>query len=85
MYKRQGSASGSSLALLVDETILRYLLIIVLPVVAFFVLKNKSLGTKEHEELPWRKKYVLASAIAFLIGTYDGFYGPGTGTFLLLL
>lgn len=80
-----GSASGSSLALLVDETILRYLLIIVLPVVAFFVLKNKSLGTKEQEELPWRKKYVLAIAIAFLIGTYDGFYGPGTGTFLLLL
>jgi len=23
--------------------------------------------------------------IAFLIGAYDGFYGPGTGTFLILL
>ena len=24
-------------------------------------------------------------AVAFSIGIYDGFYGPGTGTFLLLL
>ena len=24
-------------------------------------------------------------AVAFVVGIYDGFYGPGTGTFLLLL
>ena len=27
----------------------------------------------------------ISMVIAFVIGIYDGFYGPGTGTFLLLL
>ena len=28
---------------------------------------------------------LFSALIAFIIGIYDGFYGPGTGTFLLLL
>ena len=35
-------------------------------------------------EISKRKKYLIVTAAAFLIGGYDGFYGPGTGTFLLL-
>lgn len=31
------------------------------------------------------KTAVLSILMALLIGVYDGFYGPGTGTFLLLL
>ena len=26
----------------------------------------------------------MAAAAAFIIGVYDGFYGPGTGTFLII-
>ncbi|MCQ2452693.1 MAG: TSUP family transporter, partial [Oscillospiraceae bacterium] len=28
---------------------------------------------------------LISMVVAFAIGIYDGFYGPGTGTFLLLL
>lgn len=28
---------------------------------------------------------IIASLIAFIIGAYDGFYGPGAGTFLIIL
>ena len=31
------------------------------------------------------KTTLLSCTIAFIIGAYDGFYGPGTGTFLILL
>ena len=31
------------------------------------------------------KKISLGMAISLVIGVYDGFYGPGTGTFLILL
>ena len=31
-----------------------------------------------------RKQYIIAAACSLGIGIYDGFYGPGTGTFLLL-
>ena len=37
------------------------------------------------KRLSFGKTLVISIAIALLIGMYDGFYGPGTGTFLLLL
>ena len=56
-----GSVCGTQLQLHTPDVVLKYLLLAVLPVVAFF----------------W--------AAALLIGTYDGYYGPGTGTFLMLV
>lgn len=32
-----------------------------------------------------KKQFLIAAASALIVGTYDGFYGPGTGTFLILL
>ena len=37
------------------------------------------------DESDQTKYIILAGIIAFVIGIYDGFYGPGTGTFLILL
>ena len=31
------------------------------------------------------KQYLIAIVCSLVIGCYDGFYGPGTGTFLLLV
>ena len=31
-----------------------------------------------------KKQYLIMAGCSFVIGIYDGFYGPGTGTFLLL-
>jgi len=81
-----GSALGANLALLVDEKIMKYILVIILPIVAFYVLKRKSLATrKEEEKIPRNRVYLIASLASFLVGAYDGFYGPGTGSFLILI
>jgi uncharacterized membrane protein YfcA len=79
-----GSAVGTSLTLVVDERYLRWMLLAVLPLTAFYVLKKKNF---EHASPPLsRTKTVLYSLIiSFFIGGYDGFSGPGTGTFLILL
>ncbi len=37
------------------------------------------------EPFPFQKTVLLSCTMAFVIGIYDGFYGPGTGTFLILL
>ena len=79
-----GSHFGTSLQLLVAETYLQYLLLAVLPLVAVFLLKKKSLPEIPGEIKPWRQRSIVW-AVSLLIGTYDGFYGPGTGTFLLLI
>lgn len=81
-----GSSIGSSLALLVSEQVLKNLMIVVLPVVAFYVLRNKNLGSVAAvEPLSDRATFAAAILAAFFVGGYDGFYGPGTGTFLILI
>ncbi len=81
-----GSAIGANLTLLIREDVIRHMMLLVLPVVAFYVLKNKDMGEGEGTDcLPSGKELLIASAAAFFIGMYDGFYGPGTGTFLLLV
>ena len=82
-----GSIVGAWLVLLVDERVVRYLLLCCLPVIAFFVLRKREMGVPEAIRLamPARRRFVIVLISSFLIGTYDGFYGPGTGTFLLLI
>ena len=81
-----GSSIGSNLTLLVSDKILQYMMIVILPIVAFYVMRNKKMGDDSLAgTLPERKSFLIALASALIIGIYDGFYGPGTGTFLLLI
>ncbi|MDF2945012.1 MAG: sulfite exporter TauE/SafE family protein [Herbinix sp.] len=81
-----GSAIGANIALLIDEKVMKYTLIIILPVIAFYVLKGKTIKKENAEEPISRKKvYVIACLASFFVGAYDGFYGPGTGSFLILI
>ncbi|MGO5051773.1 TSUP family transporter [Lachnospiraceae bacterium LCP25S3_G4] len=80
-----GSAIGANLSLLVDEKLMFYVLLIVLPISAFLVL-NKRLFNDDGSDVVTldKKTYLTATIAAFIIGCYDGFYGPGTGTFLII-
>jgi uncharacterized membrane protein YfcA len=79
-----GSSLGAQLSLRMDDAIMKKVLFVVLPVAAFFVL-NKHLFKDSGEEAKTDKRtYIVAAVAAFVIGVYDGFYGPGTGTFLII-
>ncbi len=80
-----GSAAGANLALLVDDKVFRVILLGVLPLTAVYVFKSKAIDAAGKDPLPAGKTTAIACALALGIGVYDGFYGPGTGTFLLLL
>lgn len=79
-----GSAIGSNIALILSDWYFKILMLILVPVIAYYVLKNKNFANT-NEELPFVKTTIFCSCIAFVIGIYDGFYGPGTGTFLIIL
>lgn len=79
-----GAHIGTKLQLAADEKYLKLLLLIVLPVIAVILLKKKALPEQREPMNEWRRRGIVWGS-ALVIGAYDGFYGPGTGTFLLLL
>ncbi|HEX3078081.1 MAG TPA: TSUP family transporter [Lachnospiraceae bacterium] len=80
-----GSTIGARLLLLVDERYIKYILVIILPIVAFLVLKRKNFDEDGDGKISKSKQAIIVFIASFVIGTYDGFYGPGTGTFLLII
>lgn len=79
-----GSCLGTRLQLMVPDRYLQYFLLLILPIIAWIVLRQRQLPETAGEIAP-RKQLLIVCAASFMIGIYDGFYGPGTGTFLLLV
>ena len=80
-----GSSLGAQLSLSVDETVMKYILLAILPVAAFFVLNRHLFEDRgKHPAIADRRTLAVCIVSAFVIGMYDGFYGPGTGTFLII-
>ncbi|MDR0761795.1 MAG: sulfite exporter TauE/SafE family protein, partial [Campylobacteraceae bacterium] len=78
-----GSFVGAYIALLVSENVLQKILLILLPIIAVYILKNKNLIIAK-SSLSRKKTFIYSGAISFVVGMYDGFFGPGTGTFLVI-
>lgn len=79
-----GSATGAKIALLIEDRTFKIIMLIVLPLTAIYITKRKSLFD-DKEAFSRLKTVIIGCLVAFFIGSYDGFYGPGTGTFLILL
>lgn len=81
-----GAAMGANIAMAISDAVFRIVMLVVLPLTAVYVLHHKDLfADKDRKALSFARTAVLSSIIAFFLGMYDGFYGPGTGTFLILL
>lgn len=79
-----GSYVGAEIALMVDDYYFKRIILVILPLTAVYILRDKSM-TVEKEPLTFWKTAAISSVVAFVLGIYDGFYGPGTGVFLILL
>ena len=79
-----GSIAGAKLILMIDDDAIRYIMLVLVPVLAFVVLKKRDLSTDELEPVSRKRQFLVVCVAALFVGMYDGFYGPGTGTFLLI-
>lgn len=79
-----GAHWGTLLQLALNERLLKWLLLLVLPVVALVVLRQRQLP-EERREMDPRRRAAIVWLSSLVVGAYDGFYGPGTGTFLILI
>jgi uncharacterized membrane protein YfcA len=80
-----GSLAGAGLVLLVKPEVLKPLVLVLLIAVAVFLTFRKSprLGDRP-EPGPKPRAHAMGALVALGIGAYDGFFGPGTGTFLIV-
>lgn len=77
--------AGASLVSAVSPALFRPLVPVMLGAVLVYVLWHKDLGTCHAPILFSRRRGYLALAAMSGVGLYDGFFGPGTGSFLMLL
>lgn len=78
------SFAGSQLLTVVSNRFMKPVLLVVLSAVAIYTFTKKNFGqhtTKNHSR---KKELLYAVLISLVIGFYDGFIGPGTGSFLIL-
>ena len=79
-----GSAAGAHLALLVPERVFELILVGLLPIAAFFVLSKRAVMSNDEGIITAREQLVILCIASLICGAYDGFYGPGAGTLMLL-
>lgn len=79
-----GGSIGAKLSLMLSDRYFKILMLFILPVTAFVVMRGRVLSG-DREELGFMRTAVIACIVAVTVGAYDGFYGPGSGTFMLLL
>jgi uncharacterized membrane protein YfcA len=78
-----GSIAGATMAAFVPVGFFRPFIVLLLILVAIYTWKKPELGMAENLKFTHSKRLVIVAIIGFLIGFYDGIFGPGTGTFLV--
>ena len=80
-----GSILGARLNLWIPERYLQIMMMVLLPIAAATLLLNRDFGLENRsDELTTGQQVAVALLIGLIWGTYTGFYGAGSGTFILL-
>jgi uncharacterized membrane protein YfcA len=80
-----GSLAGAWLVTVISPGFLRMALPFVLLAVLTYTLIKKDLGRHHAPRFSGQTETLVACCIGGVLGFYDGFFGPGTGSFLVFL
>lgn len=78
-----GSAIGVLTVRQVPPDILRPLVVVMLIVVLIYSILKKDWGSVSHYKGMTNRMLIMSGLVAFSLGFYDGFFGPGTGSFII--
>jgi uncharacterized protein len=78
-----GSAIGVLTVLAIEPDFLRGFIIIMVLAIGLYTLIKKDLGIHNTFSRLTKKKILIAMVLALGLGFYDGFFGPGTGSFII--
>jgi len=80
-----GALGGAALVMLVRPEVLKPVVLGLLMAVAVFLTFRRGGATGEAKVPPGERAMAMAALGSLALGAYDGFFGPGTGTFLIVL
>jgi uncharacterized membrane protein YfcA len=80
-----GSFAGAWSVTQIDPAFIRKLIPLILLVVLIYTLVKKDLGANHKPHTNKNRERIIACLIGAVIGWYDGFFGPGTGSFFIFL
>ena len=75
---------GSTLLTYVSNDFMKPLLLVVLSLLVIYTYAKKNFGQHIDKSHSARTQILYGVLISFIVGFYDGFIGPGTGSFLVL-
>ena len=75
---------GAKAVSYINANTLKPLILVILILIAIYTFIKKNLGNIQTKKLSLNKMLIYGSLIGLIIGFYDGFFGPGTGSFLVL-
>nr|WP_318540224.1 TSUP family transporter [Terribacillus saccharophilus] len=78
-----GSLLGAWTVHVIDPALFKPLMLVMLIAVAIYTIMKKDWGSVSTYERLTPKRMLIFAAVLTLIGFYDGFLGPGTGSFLM--
>ena len=79
------SLGGARLATIVAPEVFRPLVPVMLLIVLVYMVRRRDLGAEHAPRGFTGKHHVIGTALIAAIGVYDGFFGPGTGSFLMFV
>lgn len=80
-----GSAMAGSYCLSrVDNYFMKPLLLVILVLVALYTYSKKNFGVHSEKDHSPKQQMIYSIATSIILGFYDGFVGPGAGSFLVL-
>src|SRR5215203_3799214 len=77
--------AGSETLTLVSNSFMKPVLLVILTAVLIYTYLKKNFGQHEEKEHSPKTELIYVSVISLVIGFYDGFIGPGAGSFLILV
>lgn len=80
-----GSVLGALSASLIPTQSMRPIVFVLLVAVAIYTWRKPDLGSIEALRHPKNKRFLISAIAGLVIGFYDGIFGPGTGSFLMLI
>jgi uncharacterized membrane protein YfcA len=79
-----GSNLGARSLMYLDSDLLRPAILVILVLIAIYTFIKKDLGAVQKPVLPFSQQVIYGSLIGLVVSFYDGFFGPGAGSFLIL-